>query len=218
MWHHVRVVLSTRTDHDALGRILERQLDVITRQQALADNMTSHALQHRIRPGGPWRTVLPGVYIAATGTPTIAQQEMAAMLYAGSGSVITGPAALRYHHIREDDPSGLIDVLVPASRQRRDAAFVRLHRTTRLPERIWELGPLRYASPARAVADTVRDLNSPRDVRPVVAEAVQRGRCQIQELREELAAGPNKGSALFREALTDVAEGISPATEGDLKD
>ena len=81
MWHHLRVVLSTRTDHDALARILERQLDVITRQQALAGNMTSHALQHRIRPGGPWRTVLPGVYIAATGTPTIAQQEMAAMLY-----------------------------------------------------------------------------------------------------------------------------------------
>lgn len=127
------------------------------------------------------------------------------MLYAGSGSVITGPAALRFHHIRDDDPSGLIDILVPATRQRRDAAFVRLHRTTRLPERIWELGPLRYVSPARAVADTVRDLNSLRDVRAVVADAVRRGSCQIQELHEELAAGPNKGSALFRQALKDVA-------------
>ena len=45
-------------------------------------------------------SLLPGVYMAATGAPTTLQQEMAAMLYAGSGSVITGPAALRCHHIR----------------------------------------------------------------------------------------------------------------------
>ena len=63
--------------------MLQRQLDVISREQALAVGMTSHALRHRLRPAGPWRTLLPGVYIALTGTPTTLQQEMAAMLYAG---------------------------------------------------------------------------------------------------------------------------------------
>ena len=206
-----------RRDPDALIRILDRQLDVITRQQALTAGLTRHALGHRLRPGGPWQTLLPGVYIAVTGTPTTLQQEMAALLYAGGGSVITGPAALRCHHIR--GPSAdLIDVLAPATRQRRDVAFVRLHRTTRIPTRIWQAGPLRYAPAARAVADAVREMTSLRDVRAVVAEAVQRNRCQIKDLYAELVAGSNLGSILFREALTDVADGIRSAAEADLKD
>jgi len=204
-------------DPDALDQILRQQMDVIARHQALAAGVTASALRHRLRTGGPWRPLLPGVYIAATGTPTTLQQEMAALLYAGSDSVITGPAALRCHHIR--GPSAdLIDVLVPATRQRRDAAFVRLHRTTRMPERIWRAGPLRYAPPARAVADAVRDMTSLRDVRAVVADAVQRDRCAVRDLHAELIAGPNVGSALFREALTDVADGIRSAAEADLKD
>ena len=142
---------------------------------------------------------------------------MAALLHAGPGSVITGPAAVRHHRIR-GPAADVIDVLIPASRRRRDAAFVRLHRTTRMPGRMSRFGPLHYALPARAVADAVRDLASLRDVRAVVADAVQRGGCQIQDLYAELTAGQNVGSALFREALTDVADGIRSTAEGDLKD
>jgi hypothetical protein len=208
---------STRIDHDALGRVLDRQLDVITRRQAQAVGLTKHALQHRLRPGGPWQSLLPAVYLARTGTPTTIQQEMAAMLYAGQTSVITGPAALRQHRIR-GPAAEFIDVLVPASRRRQDAAFARLCRTTRMPRRVWQLGPLRYTLPARAVADAVRDLTSLREVRAVVADAVQRGACLVPGLSEELSAGPSGGSALLREALTDVADGIRSAGEGDLKD
>jgi hypothetical protein len=155
--------------------------------------------------------------MAVTGTPTTLQQEMAAMLYAGTGSVITGPAALRCHNIRGTS-SDLVDVLVPAARKRRDTAFVRVHRTTRMPGRIWQAGPVRYAMPPRAVADAVRDMASLRDVRAVVADAVQRRRCHVKDLVAELTAGPTVGSALFREALTDVAAGIRSTAEADLKD
>jgi hypothetical protein len=208
---------STRIDRDALARTLDRQLDVITREQAVAVGLTKHALRHRLRLGGPWQVLLPGVYLAATGSPTLIQQEMAAMLYAGPGSVITGLAAVRQHHIR-GPATELIDVLMPASRRRRDADFVRLHRTTRLPTPVWQLGPLRYALPARAVADAVRDMTSLRDVRAMVADAVQRGHCGVPDLSEELSKGPSVGSKLFREALADVADGIRSAAEGDLKD
>ena len=160
--------------------------------------------------------MLPGVYIAATGTPTTSQSEMAALLYAGRPSLITGPAALRSHHIRVAS-SELIDVLVPATTERSSREFVRLHRTTRMPE-TWSLGPLRYVSPVRAVADAVRGMSSLRDVRAVVADAVQRGHCKITELAAELAAGPRAGSALFRAALADVTEGVRSSAEGDLKD
>jgi hypothetical protein len=157
------------------------------------------------------------VYLAANGAPTTLQQEMAALLYAGDGSVITGPAALRCHYIRTG-LTEIVDVLVPAARQRRDTQFVRLNRTTRMPRRIWEAGPVRYVMPARAVADTVRGMTSLRDVRAVIADAVQRRRCAIPDLLTELDAGPNAGSALFREALADVADGIRSAAEGDLRD
>jgi very-short-patch-repair endonuclease len=139
------------------------------------------------------------------------------MLYAGRASVITGLAALRQHRIR-GPATDFIDVLIPESRRRQNTDFIRLHRTTRMPQRIWQFGPLQYALPARAVADAARDLTSLREVRATVADAVQRGKCSVPDLSAELDAGPNRGSALFREALTDVADGIRSAAEGDLKD
>jgi hypothetical protein len=208
---------TTRLDHDALDRLLTQQLDVIARSQALAVGVTDNALRHRLRPGGPWRSLLPGVYLAATGAPTTLQQEMAALLYAGPGSVITGPAALRCHHIRTE-LTDIVDVLVPAARQRRDTGFVRLYRTNRMPGRIWEAGPVRYVMPPRAVADAVRALTSLRDVRAVVADAVQRDKCAISSLTTELTEGPYRGSVLFREALADIADGVRSAAEGDLRD
>src|SRR5690348_3620877 len=95
---------STRLDRDALNRILGEQLDLITRRQALSAGLTGHALTHRLRPGGPWRKLLPGVYLAATGTPTPFQLEMAALLYAGKNSLVTGSAALRCHYIGNTVP------------------------------------------------------------------------------------------------------------------
>ena len=87
-----------------------------------------------------------------------------------------------------------------------------------MPDRVSPFGPLRYVLSARAVADTVRSLDSLREVRAVVADAVQRGSCAVPDLVAELIAGPNAGSALFREALTDVADGICSVSEGELKD
>jgi len=161
--------------------------------------------------------LLPNVYIAATGSPSRAQQQIAAQLYGGPQSVITGSAAALCHRIRAPG-SDCVDVLVPLGCQRRNSGFAKLHRTSRLPEHVYTFGPIRYALAPRAVADTVRSLTSLRDVRAVIADAVQRQRCDVAELAVELAAGPSAGSALFREALSDVAEGIRSAAEGDLKD
>jgi hypothetical protein len=206
-----------RLHRAALTAILARQIDVVARGQVRAVGLTDSALRHRLRPGGPWQVLLPTVYIATTGMPSLAQQQIAAQLYGGPGSVITGPAAALSHRIRAPQ-SEFVDVLVPLTWQRRDAGFARLHRTSRMPERVYEFGPIRYALPPRAVADTARHLVSLRDVRALVADAVQRGACTVPDLSAELNAGPRAGSALFREALNDVADGIRSAAEGDLKD
>jgi len=208
---------TTRLDREALERLLIEQFNVISRDQTLATGLSDNALRHRLRSGGPWSKLLPGVYMAVTGMPTTLQQEMAGLLYAGSGSLVTGPAALRCHHIGKVAVD-FIDILVPASTKRLGAGFIRLHRTTQMPERIWQMGPVRYVPPSRAVADAVRDMTSLRDVRAVVADAVQRSRCRVRELAAELSEGPSSGSALFRQALADVADGIRSVAEADLKD
>lgn len=209
------MVSTTRLSQAALTGILDRQSDVIARDQARTAGLTDNALRHRLRPGGPWRVLLPTIYIAATGEPSSAQLQVAAQLYGGPESVITGPAAALVHRIRAPH-SAIVEVLVPVTCQRRDAGFVRLHRTYRIPKQVYRFGPIRYALAPRAVADTARGLSSLRDVQAIVADAVQRGRCRPAELIEELNAGPSSGSALLRQALADVAVGIRSTAEGDL--
>ena len=160
--------------------------------------------------------MLPGVYLGVTGTATAAQREMAALLYAGPRSVLTGPAALRHNGI--DAPrDGVIDVLVPNSRERRSCAFVRVHRTQRMPEPVCLDGEICYVTVPRAIADTARDLRSPRDVRALVATAVQRRHCTVTMLARELEQGPRQGSRLLRAALAEVADGIRSVAEGDFR-
>jgi hypothetical protein len=209
---------STRLDELAVAAMLRAQRNVIARGQALDCGMTQRALGHRNRAGGPWQRLLPGVYLAVTGDPSLAQKETAAVLYAGAGSVLTGPAALRHHGIRAPN-TGMIDVLVPGNRRRRSAGFVTIRRTARMPELICGAGgKVSFAYAERAVADTVRSLTGLRDVRAVVAAAVQGGLCTVDCLDTELRNGPVQGSALFRQALAEVAGGTRSAPEADLRD
>ena len=203
---------------DGLGDLLAKQLSVVSRGQLLTLGMTDNVLQYRVRAGGPWQVLLPGVYLGVTGAPSMAQKEMAALLYAGTGSLITGPVALMHYSIRSGAGLDTIDVLVPTGRQRHSTGFARLHRTARMPVRSASIGPVRLALVSRAVADTVRQLTSLRDVRAVVAESVQLGRCTVGQLAEELCSGPIRGSAKFRSVLAEVAEGIRSTAEGDLRD
>ncbi len=203
---------------DRLDDLLDKQLSVVSRGQLLALGMKDNAMQYRLRRGGSWQTLLPGVYLAVSGVPSLAQKEMAALLYAGPGSLVTGPMALLHHSIRGGPVQDVIDVLVPADRQRLSTGFARLHRTVRMPARAWSSGPVRLALVPRAVADTARGLTDLREVRAVVADAVQLGRCTVGQLAEELRDGPSKGSAMFRSVLAEVAEGIRSTAEGDLRD
>ena len=212
-------------DRQRLASLAVRQQGVITRAQALECGMTERVVDYRIRGGGPWLTLLPGVYLTHAGRPAYEQREMAALLYAGPRSVLTGAAALRRHGLSAGRPgadardqSAPVDVLVPHGSRRADVAFARLHRTSRLPAPFCVAGEIRFALPPRAVADAVRPMTDLADVRAVVAEAVQGGRCLIEHLAGELDAGPVPGSGLFRRALAEVAEGIRSAVEGDLRD
>ena len=100
---------------DGLDELLDRQLAVASRHQLLDLGMKGHAMQYRARREGPWQT-LPGVCLIVSGVPGGPQKEMAALLHGGSGSLITGPAALMHYSIRGGPAMDVIDVLVPATR------------------------------------------------------------------------------------------------------
>jgi hypothetical protein len=178
--------------------------------------MSRSALQFRIAQSGPWQRLLPGVYVGVTGTVTQDQREMAALLYAGRGSMITGVAAVRRNHLRSPGPD-VVDVLIPWNCRRQNVAFVRIHRTRRMPERLFVTGKIRFTMVPRAVADAARCMARFDDVRAVVCEAVQRRACTVAELTAELESGPSAGSALLREALAEVGDGVRSVAEGQFR-
>jgi hypothetical protein len=198
--------------------LLASQRGVLCRAQVLSLGVTAHGLAWRIRQGGSWQRLLPGVYLTVTGEPTQAQREVAALLYAGQPSIITGPAALLRHKIR-CPLIAAVDVLVPAWRERASRDFVVMHRTRRMPQSWTVDQALRYALPARAVADTVSTLSGGlAEARTVVASAVQQRRCSIAQLTAELRERHSAGNTLLRLVLAEVADGTSSAAEGDLRD
>src|SRR5690348_15340745 len=101
----------------AASIVLRRQGDLITRRQALTAGLSKDALRHRLSPDGPWRIVLPGIYMSHKSELTIGQREIAAVLYAGRGCMITGIAALRRQGVRVPI-ADTIDVLIPATTRR----------------------------------------------------------------------------------------------------
>ena len=63
-------------DRERLRQVLQAQHQVITRRQALLCGMPHSTVDRYIAPGGPWQRLLPGVYLAVTGTVTQDQRDM----------------------------------------------------------------------------------------------------------------------------------------------
>lgn len=209
-----------------LRAIIEKQELVISRRQAIAAHMSLHALAHRLRPGGPWQPLLPGVYLTVAGTPTAEQREMAALLYGNpawlsTGSVkavITGAAALCYRDVKlPESARDSIDLLIPIGCRRQSTSFVTVHRTSRFPSTSITRGERLFAPDARAVADAARNMTDRGDVRALVSSAVQRNCCSIDAIRHELEEGPVRGSALLSAAVAEVSAGTRSAPEADLR-
>jgi len=160
-------------DETALKKVLKRQEAVISRTQALLLGLTDRAIRRRVEPGGPWQRLLPGVYLTETGRATPDQLQIAALLYAGSPSMLTGTTALQRLGVRVPSRDMMV-VLVPAEKQHRSARYVTIWPTTRWPDECMAQGVIRFALPDRAAADAARELTSDRDIRAVIADAAQK--------------------------------------------
>ena len=207
---------ATSTADRTISSYLLQQGNLITRSQALSAGLSEAALRYRTRVGGPWRAVLPGIYLGNNGPLARGQQEIAAMLYAGPECMITGYAALQRQGVRVP-MTETIDVLVPSRMKRQDVDFIRVHRTAKMPQMPVVHGGLHWVPAARAVADAARGDLELTEVRAIVADAVQNKACTISELAEELRTGPKQRSGMLRAALEEVADGVASIAEGDLR-
>lgn len=184
---------------------------VITITELRARGVTNHAITTRCRPSGPWQRVLPGVVLMTSTRPTRRQRLRAAIAYAGPGSAISGVDAMRAHDIDVPLPPDVL-VLAPAERRLVSRSYLTVERTTRPPDPA-DCAGLPYAPLTRATLDVARRAADGDHLRMLLMAAL--GTCTVPELRAELDAGSQRGSAavraLLKPDLADTAEIVPEA-------
>ena len=172
---------------------------------------------YRIRPGGRWQRLLPGVVLMHTGTPTARERHLGCLAYAGARAVVTGTTALRSYGLRSVArlQCDQIHLLVPHDCRRQSHPGLIVERTRRLPEgsdlhlvRGIPVTPL-----ARALVDACRRLPSVEDIREVVCDAVQNHRLDLAALRRELDACARQRTAGARMVVREIEAGVRFAAE-----
>jgi hypothetical protein len=174
--------------------------------------MRPETIAVRVR-AGVWQRPFRGVIIMQSGPPSREQLIRAAELYCGDDAVLTGIEAVRRHGLHRLPSGDELHFLVPEDRRRLGAVGLVVERTENLPPAV-ERDGVRVAPLDRAVLDLVRRVPGRDDVLAVLAEAVQRRRTTVGRLLAELDAGNQRGSALAREVLTEVEDGIRSVAEG----
>lgn len=176
---------------------------VITRQALREFGVSDGSITARTADGGKWRAILPGVVLLQNGSPSLLQQMSAAQLYGGDGSVLTGGAALTKHGF--DRTGSDVHLLVPATMRRASTSFVRVERTTRLPEPVLR-GRLSVAPLPRALVDAARGTRSVDVCLRLFARAIQRGATDLDAIVRELGDGPRRHGASGWAAARQLAD------------
>ncbi len=163
-----------------------------------------------------WRSILPGVVLLGSQSPSRRQQLIGAQMFGGRDAVVSGAAAARFHGLRGTAGNGPVDLVVPRGRARRDVRWARL-RPTRVPDLgVRRGGVLRVASPARAVLDAARWSRSQSAATSLVVEAVQRRLVGVDQLAGCLEELGQRGTRRARIALAEAASGAWSLPEAEL--
>lgn len=183
---------------------------VVRRKDLVTAGHSNYTVATRCRPGGPWQLLLPGVLLLANSPPNRRQRLKAAVLYAGNEAVITGLEALREHDVFAPETTE-VHLLMPISRRLSSREYVRVERTTRMPKpRVFD--DLPFAPPNRAAVDAARHARDPTDQRKLLLAPVQAGICTLDDIRVELNAGAQRGTAALRPLLDEIATPVLTST------
>jgi hypothetical protein len=203
----------TRLPEDLL-HLAHEQGGVVSRAQLLEAGVSR--AQVRWQLGRMWRLLLPGVVLLGPGVPTASQRQMAALLYAGPDSWLSGPTALTLHGWPSQAWDRKVHVLVPPSRRSRDVAWTSIRRSWFTDERVVERGPLKYSCLPRALVDTAARAPDDSECRALVIDAVQRRLVRLDDVSHWIDARRPNGRARLRRALAEAAAGSWSVPEADL--
>lgn len=188
---------------------------MVSRRQLLGVGMTPNAvrvwLEHRLLARH-----LPGVYLGHTGVPTWQQRAWGAVLYA-EPAVLFGTSALRAASgpgRRDHDDSGLVHVLVSATRTVQEQPGLRVHRTRRLDDVAqWNSSPPR-ARLEEAVLDVAAGARDDFAAFAVMATAIGSRQTTAHRLRSALAGRSRIARRTFLSvALDDLVAGACSVIE-----
>jgi hypothetical protein len=138
------MAINTGLTNPNLRTLIGNQHGVVSAAQAVAFGLSRETVRRRVQ-SGIWQRPLPGVLALQSGPPNRLQWLIAAQLYAGAGSVLTGRAALSVYGLEDGsrfrlDENGdgggweAVHTLVPHRTRRQNLARVRITRTTRVPK------------------------------------------------------------------------------------
>ena len=181
--------------------------------------MTRHSWDWKLTRG-LWTTLLPGVVVAHNGCVSDRQRAWAAVLYAGRGARLSGPAALAVHGLRQGEtrvPTSL-DVAIPTPRRVRSSHGpplpVSAHRVSLRPTWDQPVGGLPTLSPQVCVLHASAWARTDRAAEWRLAAVVQQGVSTVPLIRATLEQMPRlPRRALVRAVLDDVELGAHAASE-----
>lgn len=204
---------TSELDETALADLMRRQAGVVARHQVLALGGTRNDIRRRIARR-EWSAILPGVYVAHTGTPTRVQREWAAVLRHWPAALHRESALAAHGMTRDREPaSTLVHVMVDASRRIDAAPGVRVERVTDMIA--WTMSNRRppRARLEFALLKTAADRGEAGAV-ALLSDAVFQGLTTAERLVEvlkHLARLPGRAGLL--EVLQDVAAGTRSVLE-----
>ncbi|MFJ8913916.1 hypothetical protein [Amycolatopsis sp. NPDC102389] len=185
---------------------------VAARAKLVALGYSHSSISRLCREGGPWRRPIPGVILLTDGTPTKRQLMKVALTHAGPEAMLTGVQAARLYGVRRLPPERRAHTLIPHRSKVATWGFAVVERTIHLPEPV-EIDGLPVAPLARALIDAARRMDELKSVRAMIHDAVNRGLCTPEELRDELAQASTIGSALPRIVVNALQDGVDSAVE-----
>ena len=128
-----------------LQPLAHEQHGVLTRAQVTIAGMTSSAINHQLRRGD-WQRVLPRTFLTHGGPLTDQSMDVAAVLYAGKGAMLSHESAGALYGWCQRPL--IAQVSVPASRRCASRQRVTVHRVVVLRGDVGYKGALPVASPA----------------------------------------------------------------------
>lgn len=187
------------------------QSGLVTKAQALAGGHTEAAIRWKVQ-SGRWSALHPGVYLTEPGRDDWETKAVAALLFVGLPSALSGRSA-GFSWGLTTSPGDRIEVLVPMNRRRTRRDGISTRRTRAFESRV---DP--DAWPHRTTVEhTVLDLAMGRDLDSTVAliaKACQKRLTTEELLVTALRSRPSQPHfSLLLEAMGDVFEGAHSAAE-----